>query len=139
MATKIGDLMTRDPVMLEADRPVSEAAKVMRKEDVGDVLVIRSGVLEGILTDRDVVVRCLAVGADPRTTAVERICSTQLVTLSPHDHPDEAARVMGEKAIRRIPVVEAGRPVGLVSRGDLARAGERCPAQDVGSTERPGR
>jgi CBS domain-containing protein len=112
--------MTTTLSKLEAGRSVAEAAQRMRDQDVGDVLVTNEGKLLGILTDRDVVVRCVAAGADPKATPVEEVCSQALATLSPDDDVAIAVTLMAKKAIRRIPVVEDGVPRGIVSIGDLA-------------------
>src|SRR6266508_182244 len=74
----------------------------------------------GIVTDRDIVVRGIAEGLDPRTNTLDDICSRTLTTVSPDDSIDTAVSLMREKAIRRLPVVKRGRPVGIVSIGDLA-------------------
>jgi len=75
---------------------------------------------QGLVTDRDLVVRALAEGRDSATTKLGDICSKDLVVLSPGDSVDDAVRVMRERAVRRIPVVEEGRAVGIISIGDLA-------------------
>lgn len=139
MGKKVRELMTVDLVTLEAQQPVVEAAKRMRDQDIGDVLVTRDGRLEGILTDRDIVVRCIAGDADPKTTAVGEVCSKELATLSPDDDSDNAVRLMGKKAIRRIPVVEDGRPAGMLSIGDLAQARDRDSALGSISAAKPNR
>jgi CBS domain-containing protein len=128
MASKIRDLMTPDPVAVEADRPVLEAAQRMREGSMGDVLVTRDGDLYGIVTDRDIVVRCVALGEDPRQTAVESVCSTELTVLAPDDDADHAVELMRERALRRLPVVERGRLVGIVTLGDLAIERDRSSA-----------
>ena len=128
MGSKIREYMTTDVVKLEADRPVLEAARRMRDSDIGTVLVMRAGELSGILTDRDIVVRCVAEGADPNQTRLGDVCSPELATLSPDDDSDNAVRLMAKKAIRRVPVVENGAPVGVVSLGDLAVARDRDSA-----------
>ncbi len=121
MGTKrITDVMTTTPRTLTTDAPVSEAAKVMRDEDIGDILITRDGELFGILTDRDIVVRVLAENLEPTSTSVEDIASQELVTVSPQDTVDDAVRLMRERSLRRIPVVDGGKCVGIVSLGDLA-------------------
>jgi len=77
----------------------------------------------GILTDRDVVVRVVAEGRDPRATRLADVCSRELTTVSPDDNVDDAIAVMRDKAIRRVPVVDRGRPIGIVALGDLAPRG----------------
>ena len=117
---KIREVMTNDPVALDADHPIAAAAKEMSDRDIGDVLVTRHGKLTGILTDRDVVVRCVAGGHDPKKTPIRDACSEALAVLSPDDDVDLALTLMRDKAIRRIPVVEADMPVGILSLGDIA-------------------
>lgn len=117
---KIRDVMTTDPATLDVAQPVSEAARVMHERSIGDVLVVRGEELVGVLTDRDIVVRCIAMGLDPSSETVEECCSASPSTVGPDSDTDEVVRLMVEKAIRRIPVVERGRPVGVVSIGDLA-------------------
>lgn len=139
MGTKVREVMTTELVTLEPGEAVAKAAKRMRLSDVGDVLVARNGRLEGILTDRDIVVRCLAEDADPERTPVEAVCSSALATLSPDDDADDAVRLMGKKAIRRVPVVEDGRLVGVLSIGDLAQADGRESALQGISAAAPNR
>ena len=92
----------------------------MRDEEVRGVLVIQDGKLCGLLTDRDIVVRAVAEGRDPSKTQVGEVASTDVATLAPDQDVGEAIRLMREKHVRRLPVVEGGRPVGIVSLGDLA-------------------
>jgi CBS domain-containing protein len=121
MAEKIADLMSRDPVTLSKDAPVLEAAQAMRESDIGDVIVLDDAQqLSGIVTDRDIAIRLVAEGRDPGTTKLQEICSTNVSAVSPNDSIGDAVRLMTDKAIRRAPVVEEGKVVGIVSIGDLA-------------------
>jgi len=120
MAQRIKEVMTPDPVTVEANAPIAEAAKAMRESDIGTVIVLDRGKVSGLVTDRDIVVRGIAEGADPRSTPVRKVCSSNPLTLSPSDDVDKAVKVMREKSVRRLPVVEGSRPVGIVSIGDLA-------------------
>lgn len=120
MAETISDVMTRDPVTLDAGSPVVEAAKRMKEQGIGDVIVLDGGKVCGILTDRDIVVRAIASGMDLSATTVGSICSSEVTALKPDDTIDSALRVMRERAIRRLPVVKGGKAVGVVSIGDLA-------------------
>lgn len=120
MAQTLKDLMTPNPLTVSRDTPVEQAARSMRDECIGDVIVTDGDTLCGIVTDRDIVVRAIAEGRDPTTTTVGDICSSDLVTLSPDAGVDEAVTLMRERALRRLPIVENGRPVGVVSIGDLA-------------------
>lgn len=115
--------MTPEPVtMIESDT-IFDAARVMREEDIGDVIVLddTSARVKAIVTDRDIVIRAVADGQDPRETTLAGIASEELICVGPDDALDKAARVMRDKAIRRLPVIdEDGRAVGVVSLGDLA-------------------
>jgi CBS domain-containing protein len=126
----ISALMTPDPVTLSSRATVEEAARRMRDAGIGDVIVLEDDQVCGILTDRDIVVRAIAEGHDPAELPVAAVCSRELTTLSPDDSVERAVQLMQEKAIRRLPVVEGGRPVGIVSLGDLAI--ERDPDSALG-------
>jgi len=120
MAQSVREVMTSNPVCLPANTPIREAAKRMRERDIGDVVVERDGKLLGIVTDRDIVVRAIAQDKDVQSTDLESICSQQVTSLSPDQTAEDAVRLMREKSIRRLPVVENGKVVGIVSLGDLA-------------------
>jgi CBS domain-containing protein len=112
--------MTKDPVAVHLDVMLTDAAKLMRDHSIGDVLVTSNGHLCGVLTDRDIVVRALAENRDPRRTTVGDVCSADVATLTPNADAADAAKLMRARAIRRVPVVDEGEPVGIVSLGDLA-------------------
>ncbi len=120
MSQTIQEVMTPDPVALPANAPLSEAARQMKQRDIGDVIVLDNDKVCGVVTDRDIVVRAVAEDRDPAATTLGEICSRDLVTLTPTSSVDDAVRLMRERAIRRLPVVDDGRPVGIVSIGDLA-------------------
>lgn len=117
---KIREVMTPSPATLAETASCAEAARVMRDKDVGAIIVTRDNELCGIVTDRDLVVRCMADGGDPKSTQLSQVCSQQLAKLHPDDKVDDAVQLMRKKAIRRIPVIEHDKPVGIVSLGDLA-------------------
>lgn len=125
MAETIESVMTRDPVCLDAGAPIVDAARAMDERNIGDVLVMSEGKLCGIVTDRDIAVRAVAHGTDPKTTPLGEICSRQLVMLKAEDSIDDAIAQMREHALRRMPVCDKGRPVGIVSLGDLAEERDR--------------
>jgi CBS domain-containing protein len=125
-AESVSAVMTRQPVVLGPQSLLADAARAMRDSDIGDVIVVEGGNVFGIVTDRDIVVRGIASDRDPSTTRLDEICSRDLATVSSDTPVEEAVRIMRDKAIRRLPVVEAGKPVGVVSIGDLAV--ERDPA-----------
>jgi CBS domain-containing protein len=120
MAQKVMDLMTTDIVMLSPEASLTEAAQRMRDDNVGDVLVGENQELRGIVTDRDLVVRGLAEEADPTSARVGDLCSVDVVTLAPDDDMSKAVTVMREHAVRRLPVSDGGKVIGIVSLGDLA-------------------
>jgi CBS domain-containing protein len=120
MTQSLRSVMTPNPITMPATSSVFEAACAMRDANIGDIIVLDGGRTCGILTDRDIVVRAVAGGRDIARTKVAEICSQELTTVSPTDSVEDAVRLMREKAIRRLPVVEGDKPVGIVSIGDLA-------------------
>lgn len=119
MAQMVRDVMSSDLVTVGVEDSLIDASKAMREHDIGDVIVVQDERLFGILTDRDIVVRGLAEGRSPNAPASE-IATSEVKVLSPDDDATEAVGWMREAAVRRLPVVEAGRPIGIVSIGDLA-------------------
>ncbi|MFF2145117.1 CBS domain-containing protein [Kitasatospora sp. NPDC058190] len=97
-----------------------DAARWMRDTAIGDVLVSDDGQLCGLVTDRDLVVRVLAEGKDPDSTNVGDVCSCELVSVAPDDDVQHAVDLMRRHALRRLPVLDDGQAVGIVSLGDLA-------------------
>ncbi|MGW5263524.1 CBS domain-containing protein [Microbispora sp. NPDC004025] len=120
MPHKVEEVMTRDPVTLPEEAPVVKAAKLMRDRGIGDVLVVGDGRLRGLVTDRDIVVRAVAEGRDLATTPLATLCTSDVATVGPGQDVAEAARLMREKDVQRLPVVVDGRPVGVVALADLA-------------------
>ena len=130
MAQEIRELMTPNPVTMPGTASVHDAARAMRDSDIGDVIVIEHNQVCGIITDRDIAVRIVAESQDPSTTTLADICSHSLLTVTPTDAVEHAVRLMRTHAIRRLPVVEEGQAVGIVSLGDLAI--ERDPKSALG-------
>lgn len=124
MTQTLRDVMTTDLVQCSSSSSLADAAQLMRDRDIGTVLVMDDDRLRGIVTDRDLVVRCVADAADP-STALGNACSDDLVTVSADETIAAAVALMRTKALRRLPVVDRDRPVGIVSLGDLAQ--ERDP------------
>lgn len=120
MTTSIREIMTPSPAIMLASDTVGEAACVMRDKGIGDVIVYKNNRLCGIVTDRDLVVRVVSRGQHPAAVLLESVCSREITALSPADTTETAVRLMREKAVRRLPVVEDGEVVGIVSLGDLA-------------------
>ncbi|GGY05680.1 CBS domain-containing protein [Streptomyces djakartensis] len=137
MAQLVRDIMTGDPATVAPQTSVAEVARIMRDEDLGVILVTDGDDLRGVVTDRDLVVRSISQGGDPERTAVAGACSDEVVTVGPDEDLGQAVRLMREHSVRRIPVVDHGRPVGIVSLGDMAV--EREPESALGdiSAARP--
>ena len=131
MGTSIKEVMSSDVRTCEPDATVVDVAKVMAKEDVGPIPVVEGGRLVGLVTDRDLVVSVLAEGKDPKTTKVGEIASRDLVTVSPDEDLDQALKLLAQHQVRRLPVVEGDRVVGIVAQADVARLGKDAKTGEV--------
>src|SRR3954470_5993552 len=121
MGKSIQDVMTQNPCAIDANQPVSYAAKMMKDEDVGLAPVVEGDRLVGTLTDRDITVRVVAENKDPQIVKVREVASTDVVTVDPQQDLDEALKLMAQHQVRRLPVVEEdGRLVGVVAQADVA-------------------
>jgi CBS domain-containing protein len=120
MGQQVKEVMTAGPITLDQDASLAEAARVMRDRGIGDVIVVEGDDAAGIVTDRDIVIRGVAEGADPNKTRLGQVVSGDLTSVAPDDPVERAIELMREKAVRRLPVLEGGKPVGVVSLGDLA-------------------
>lgn len=130
MASTVQDVMTTDLITCPTTATIADAARLMRDHDIGDVLVTSDdGRLTGIVTDRDLVVRCLAEGLSG-DAPVASACTTGLTTIGTNASIEDAARLMSDLSLRRLPVVEVDRTVGIVTLGDLAV--ERDPNSALG-------
>jgi CBS domain-containing protein len=119
-AQTVQDVMTTNVVYLPSETTLAEAARTMREQDIGDVVVADDQTLTGLVTDRDIVVRAVAERRDPSTTTIGEIVSRDLVTVRPEDTVHSAALLMRDRAIRRVLVCDDRGLVGIVSIGDLA-------------------
>ena len=118
----VSDIMTGRVIAVGQDEPVIAAARLLKRHNVGALPVTDStGRLRGLVTDRDIVLRCVAAEDDPRSLPVREIMSRGIFTAQPGDSVEEAARSMAREQIRRLPVTEEGRLVGMVTLCDLAR------------------
>jgi CBS domain-containing protein len=129
MGKKIREVMTPAPETIQADRTAAEAARKMKEADAGMIPVMTNGDLLGTVTDRDIALRVVAEGKDPQATPVEEIASTDVVTVGPDDDLDAALEMMAKHQVRRLPVVEDGRLIGIIAQADVAREGNE---KDVG-------
>src|SRR3954453_2077877 len=127
MADTIKDLLKGEPATVEASATVEEAAKLMDERDIGNVLVVENGEVQGIVTDRDIVVRVIAKGNGP-DAGVREAATTDLETLGPDDSIDDAISKMEQGNVRPPPGVDDGKPLGVVSLGDLAQAKDKDSA-----------
>ena len=120
---KVKQIMTDRVVTVGQREPVAHAARLMKRGNLGALPVCDDeGRLRGIVTDRDIVTRCVAGDDDPAITPVREIMSRGIVTCGAEDDADELARTMSARQVRRVPVTEGGKVIGMVSLGDLARS-----------------
>ncbi|AJP04674.1 oxidoreductase [Streptomyces cyaneogriseus subsp. noncyanogenus] len=132
MAEFVKDVMTPGVVAVRPDASLVEAAQLMRSQNIGDVVVADGQEIVGVLTDRDIAVRAVAEGLDPLTVGAGSVCTPDPLVVAPHDPVSAAEALMREQAVRRLPVVENGLPVGMVSLGDLAEAEDPAsPLADI--------
>ena len=119
----VKDLMTPGAVTVEPGSSVALAAKLISRHNVGLLPVCSPGKrLRGVVTDRDIVLRCVAAEEDPAQTPVRDIMSRGCATVSPDDDCRRATHLMAEHQVRRLPVVDGGKVVGIISLSDLARS-----------------
>jgi CBS domain-containing protein len=130
--------MTPGVRTVDPSQSLAEAAEVMRGEDVGSVPVEAEGRLIGIVTDRDIVTRAVAERRDPQTVKVDEVASRELVTVEPEHDLDEALALMARHQVRRLPVVEEGRLVGMLAQADVAlEAKEKKVGETIEEISKP--
>ncbi len=117
---KVEEIMTRRVVSVSRTTSIAETARRMRDEKVGSVLVVERGKLVGLITDRQITHTAIAEGLDPKKVEVQEYMTEDFIPLTPEMDLVKAAKLMQELAIRRLPVVERGKPVGILSVSDLA-------------------
>ena len=118
---KVSDLMSTNIISVTPEQSVASAARLLQRHNIGSLPVCSDeGKLRGIVTDRDIVLRCVAGENDPEETKIKEIMTRGVVTVSPGDDVAEATRVMALEQVRRLPVVEQSRVVGILSLGDMA-------------------
>jgi CBS domain-containing protein len=121
MAKSVRDAMTEDPRSIAASASVVEAARLMREEHIGSLPITDDKQLVGMITDRDITTRVVAEAADPKATSVGDVYSQDLISVEPDKDLAEALQLMARHQVRRLPVVENGRLVGIVAQADIAR------------------
>ena len=117
---QIQDIMTRSVISIDPNESVEIAARTMARYNIGALPVCKNSKLCGVLTDRDIVTRCLAANRQPADTQVRQIMTEQVATVAPDTQTGVAAHLMGRLQVRRLPVVENGKLCGMVSLGDMA-------------------
>jgi CBS domain-containing protein len=123
--------MTREPTTVEPSATLGEVATLMKQHDCGSIPVVDGGRLVGIVTDRDLVIRGIAAGTDAKTQRVSKVMSADPVTIGPDEDISAAEKLMADRQIRRLPVVEKGKLVGIIVTAQIARAGNE---RAVGAT-----
>jgi CBS domain-containing protein len=127
MAQTVRDVMTANPRSLKASESIAAAAMLMRDEGINTVVVTQGGKIRGIVTDRDIVVRAVADGASSTVTQLGDICSTDTVTVPSDTSIDDAIEIMRMRSIRRLPVVDGDRVIGVVGAEDIVLDRPRAP------------
>ena len=131
MHQSIREAMTPSPTTVEPSTTVQEAARTMKSEDIGSLPIVEGGRLVGVITDRDIAIRIVAEGKGAETTVGE-IASKDVVTVDPQQSLEEAARLMAEHQVRRLPVTEEdGKLVGILAQADLAQTGHDALTGEV--------
>lgn len=117
---KVKDIMTKSVAYTNPNATLTEVAQLMQKHNVGSIPVLDQNGVMGIVTDRDIVVRNIAHGKNPQQTPVKDVMTSSVTTVTPDMDMDEVSRMMASHQVRRLPVVENNRLVGIVAIGDLA-------------------
>ena len=120
MAKSVRDAMTENPRSIGASASVVEAARLMRDEHIGSLPITDDEELVGMITDRDITTRVVAEAADPKMTSVGDVVSRDLISVEPDEELEEAVQLMASHQVRRLPVDENGRLVGIVAQADVA-------------------
>jgi|SoiMethySBSTD1v2_1073268.scaffolds.fasta_scaffold874592_1 CBS domain-containing protein len=121
MGTNVKDVMTTRPRAVTPDTELSQVAELMASEDIGVIPVVKEDRLLGLITDRDIVVRAVAKGKDPRGMPVSEVATEEVVAVGADDDLSNALRLMAHYQVRRLPVVDSdNRLIGVVSQADVA-------------------
>lgn len=125
---QVKDMMSSHLITVDREETVAAAARLLSRHNVGALPVTKDGRLVGMLTDRDIAIRCVAANCDPNHTRVRAVMSAGAVTIPAEENGLQAARTMGRHQVRRLPVTSNGRLVGMLSQADLALGGENGDA-----------
>ena len=139
MGTKVRDVMTTRPRAVTSETPVTEVAELMDAEEIGSIPFHEGGQLTAMVTDRDIVIRAIAKGKDPRGMPVREVFTTEIITVGPDQDLSDALQIMAANKVRRLPVVDDdNRLVGVVSQADVAmEAKEKSVGEMVEEISRP--
>jgi len=118
---KVKELMTKDVVTINKEKTIVEAAQVIGDKGVGSLVITDNGNIVGVLTERDIITKCVAKGCEPSKTKVSEIMSSPVVAIDPEADIIDAAKLMVSKMIRRLPVLEGGKLVGIITTYDLVK------------------
>lgn len=137
---KVRDIMTKDIACLRSDESVARAAQLMKQYDCGSIPVCTDDKLIGIITDRDIAVRSVAAGQDYGQQKVSDVMSKNLVVGSPDMDISDAAKIMSDRQIRRLPVIENNSLIGIVSLGDISLepSTQNCAEKALSNISEPG-
>lgn len=124
----VGEIMTRDVVTISVDKTAEDVAKLMTKEGVGALVVIQGDVVVGIVTERDVITKIISKGLNPAKTRVGDFMTKPVITCSPETLITDAVKVMSANRVRRLPVLEEGKLIGIVTAYDIALYGWGIPS-----------
>ena len=129
---KIADCMSRDVQTVTPDQPIREAAQFMLRADAGSMPVLEDDRLIGMVTDRDIVCRCIAAGLDPEAATAREVMTEGIVFCLDKQELDDATRVMERKKVRRLPVIDGKkRMIGMLSLGDVYHAAPRAISKEA--------
>ena len=139
MGTKVHEVMTDRPRVVTPETTVSEAAQLMKNDDIGSLPILDGEQLAGVVTDRDIVIRAVAEGKDPRGMPVREVASRELVTVNADEELSSALQLMASQQVRRLPVVnDDGRLVGVLAQADVAvEASEKAVGEMVEEISKP--
>jgi CBS domain-containing protein len=118
----VKDAMTKGAITCRLDTSLEQAAREMRDGGVGSLIAVEQGAIRGIITDRDIVTRAIADGARLSETTVNDVCTHEVATIKPHESVEQAAALAHSRHVRRLPVVEDGSPIGVISLHDMGAA-----------------
>ncbi len=135
---RVSDLMSRNVISAAPGCTALEASRLLRQHNIGALPVVdEAGRLQGIVTDRDIVTRCVAAQANPATTPLSAVMTREAVTAAPGDDIRDAAQCMADKQVRRLPVMEDSRLVGMLSLGDISGVNRGEAAQALEEISEP--